>query len=148
MAGGRSRRVFCRKSRCRNAAAENSKFEIRNPKEIRTFKMKGNTPDDASAVSRFPFFSPRLFRISDFGFRDSQRIWVLPNRNTIGLAAVLLGMWWAGVSQNNGAAYLLCFVLAAIAAVSTIHTWSNVNGVEITADPVRPVFAGEELKVR
>ncbi|HYR57963.1 MAG TPA: hypothetical protein VEO95_05020, partial [Chthoniobacteraceae bacterium] len=73
---------------------------------------------------------------------------MLPNRNTIGLAAVLLGMWWAGVSQNNGAAYLLCFVLAAVAAVSTIHTWSNVKGVEITADPVRPVFAGEELKVR
>ncbi len=75
------------------------------------------------------------------------RTWVLPNRNAIGLVAVLAGMWYAGVTQTNGAAYLLCFVLGAVAAVSTVHAWANLKGVTIEADPIRPVFAGEEIAV-
>ena len=77
----------------------------------------------------------------------SPRVWVLPNRNTIGLAAVLLAMWYAGASQTNGAAYLLAFVLAGVAAVSIVHTWANLRGVTITAETIAPVFAGEELSV-
>jgi uncharacterized protein (DUF58 family) len=73
--------------------------------------------------------------------------WVRPNRNALGLFAVLLGMWYAGITQNNGAAYLLCFVLTAVGLISIIHAWSNLEGVVIDADPVRPVFAGEELIV-
>lgn len=77
----------------------------------------------------------------------SPRVWVLPNRNTVGLVAVLIGMWYAGASQTNGAAYLLAFVLAGVAAVSVVHTWANLRGVAISAEPVPPVFAGEELLV-
>ena len=74
-------------------------------------------------------------------------VWVLPNRNTIGLAAVLIAMWYAGASQTNGAAYLLAFVLASVAAVSIVHTWANLRGITFTAEPIAPVFAGEELIV-
>ena len=77
----------------------------------------------------------------------SPRVWVLPNRNAIGLAAVLLAMWYAGASQTNGAAYLLGFVLAGVAAVSAIHTWANLRGVTFSAEPIAPVFAGGELLV-
>jgi uncharacterized protein (DUF58 family) len=72
-------------------------------------------------------------------------IWLRPNRNTIGLGAVLLAMWYAGASQSNGAAYLLCFMLAGIAIVSIVHAWANLRGVVLEVDPIRPVFAGEEL---
>jgi uncharacterized protein (DUF58 family) len=75
------------------------------------------------------------------------RIWVLPNRQTTGLAAVLVAMWYAGASQNNGAAYLLCFVLCGVAIVSTVHTWANLRGVAISAEPITPVFAGDEIIV-
>ncbi|MGB8169074.1 MAG: hypothetical protein WCF18_16375, partial [Chthoniobacteraceae bacterium] len=75
------------------------------------------------------------------------RTWVLPNRNALGLVAVLAGMWYAGVTQTNGAAYLLCFVVASVAAVSTVHAWANLKGVAIEADAIRPVFAGEEMAV-
>ena len=74
------------------------------------------------------------------------KVW--PNRNAVGLGAVLLAMAYAGASQSNGAAYLLCFVLAAVAAVSAIHGWANVRGVALSSDPIAPVFAGELLKVR
>lgn len=76
------------------------------------------------------------------------RTWVRTNRNTLGLAAVLLAMWYAGASQSNGAAYLLCFVLAGVALVSTLHAWANLRGITLEADPIRPVFAGEERLVR
>ena len=72
---------------------------------------------------------------------------VLPNRNTIGLAALILAMWYAGVSQSNAAAYLLGFVVIGIAAVSVLHAWANVRGVTLDAEPIKPAFAGDQLCV-
>jgi protein-glutamine gamma-glutamyltransferase len=70
---------------------------------------------------------------------------VAPNRNTVGLGAVLLAMLYAGMGQNNGSAYLLCFLVASLAAVSMLHAWANLRGVAVEAGPLRAVFAGEEL---
>lgn len=56
-------------------------------------------------------------------------------------------MWYAGASQGNGAAYLLCFVLAALVAVSTVHAWANLRGVRIAVEPMAPAFAGDDLAV-
>ncbi len=74
-------------------------------------------------------------------------MWVLPNGRTLGLAAVVVAMWYAGASQGNGAAYLLCFVLIALALVSTVHAWTNLRGVIVEVDSIPSVFAGEELTV-
>lgn len=73
---------------------------------------------------------------------------LLPNRNTIGLVALLVAMWYAGASQNNAAAYLLGFVLASVAAVSAVHAWANLRGVTLSAETIAPVFAGEDLCLR
>src|SRR5437762_1868549 len=54
-------------------------------------------------------------------------------------------MWYAGASQGNGAAYLLCFFLAALALVSVVHGWTNLRGIAVEADTIASVFAGEEL---
>jgi len=56
-------------------------------------------------------------------------------------------MWYAGASQGNGAAYLLCFVLAGLALVSVVHAWTNLRGITIRAESIPPVFAGEDLAV-
>ena len=79
------------------------------------------------------------------GPKDAGRTVILPNRNTGALLAVVLAMWYAGASQNNGAAYLLCFTLASVAAVSAVHAWANLRGLSVRARPVRPVFAGERV---
>ena len=73
---------------------------------------------------------------------------VVPNRNTVGLLALLVAMWYAGASQNNGAAFLLCFVLASVALVSTLHTRGNLRGLRISCGPIAPVFAGESQRLR
>ena len=72
---------------------------------------------------------------------------VLPNRSSLGLASVLLAMWYAGASQNNGAAYLLCFVIASHGFLSLPHTWANLRGITRRAGPIRPVFAGDQLVI-
>ena len=75
------------------------------------------------------------------------RVRVVPNRNTVGLIALLVAMWYAGASQNNGAAYLLCFVLTGVALVSILHTRANLRGLRISCGPIAPVFAGESQRV-
>lgn len=75
-------------------------------------------------------------------------LWVAPNRNSVGLLALLAAMAYAGASQTNAAAYLLGFTLASLAIVSVAHTWANLRGVQLSVEPVRPVFAGENLCVR
>lgn len=75
------------------------------------------------------------------------RTLVLPGRNTIGLIAVLVAMWYAGVAQSNGAAHLLCFLLAALAAVSTIHAWSNLRAARVRVGKIAPTFVGERVLI-
>ena len=71
-----------------------------------------------------------------------------PNRNTVGLIALLVAIVYAGASQSNAAAYLLAFVLAAIALVSMVHSWANVRGISVSVDPIQPAFAGDTMSVR
>jgi uncharacterized protein (DUF58 family) len=72
---------------------------------------------------------------------------LLPNRNTLGLVAVLAAMWYAGMAQTNGAAHLLGFLLAALAAVSAAHAWTNLRGVRVRVGRIAPVFLGERVSV-
>ena len=76
------------------------------------------------------------------------RVRVVPNRNTFGLLALLVAMWYAGASQNNGAAYLLCFVVAGVVLVSILHTRANLRGLRVSIAPIAPVFAGEKQRAR
>ncbi|MEI9893077.1 MAG: DUF58 domain-containing protein [Chthoniobacter sp.] len=75
------------------------------------------------------------------------RVWVWPNGRTLGLTAVLAAMCYAGASQSNGAAYLLCFLLTSLAIVSVVHAWVNLHGLAISVDAIPPVFAGDEVVV-
>lgn len=82
---------------------------------------------------------------SSFVTRHSS--FIVPSRNSLGLVAVLVAMWYAGVAQSNGAAHLLGFLLAALAAVSAVHAWMNLRGLRVRAGKIAPVFAGERLTV-
>lgn len=76
------------------------------------------------------------------------RVRVVPNRNTFGLCALIVAMWYAGASQNNGAAYLLCFVVTGVAIVSILHTRANLRGLRVLCGPIAPAFEGEIQRVK
>ena len=77
----------------------------------------------------------------------SGRVKSSPNRNTVGLIALLIAMWYAGASQNNGAAYLFGFVLTGVALVSMLHASANLRGLQISSGVIEPVFAGESQRI-
>ena len=55
------------------------------------------------------------------------------------LAAILIG----AVNYNNNLAFLLSFLLGGMAAVSVLHGFRNIHGLQIQSITGKPVFAGE-----
>jgi uncharacterized protein (DUF58 family) len=80
--------------------------------------------------------------------RFRQRIFpVCPTKTMAGLLFVLFAMWYAAASQNNTAAYLLLFALAAVFLVSVPHTMLNLRGLRVTTESMKPTFAGQEVSL-
>ncbi len=73
---------------------------------------------------------------------DRRRIYILPTRQGLAFAAVLLLMLSGAVNYNNALAYLLTFLLTSMALVSLLHTYRNLAGLRVSARPAEPVFAG------
>ncbi len=75
------------------------------------------------------------------------RIYILPTRTWTVLVAILAAMWYAAISQNNSAAYLLMFFTGSLVMVSAIHAHYALAGLELRVGRVAPVFAGETARV-
>jgi protein-glutamine gamma-glutamyltransferase len=64
------------------------------------------------------------------------------NLHTISLSGIVLAMGYAGAVQNNGAAYLLCFITAVLAAMSWLRARENLRGLVVTAGRMASAQAG------
>jgi len=63
----------------------------------------------------------------------SPRVRVRWTLHTLSLVSTVLAMGYAGAVQNNGAAYLLCFLAATVGAMSWLQARANLRGLEIRA---------------
>lgn len=72
-----------------------------------------------------------------------QRVYILPTRQGVIFAFLLLTMLLGAINYNNSMAYLLTFLLASLLLVCMLHTYRNLAGLLISTEPARPVFAGE-----
>lgn len=79
------------------------------------------------------------------GIVTTKRVSTRPTRNTAAFAAFMLALWYAAVSQGNGAAYALFFFIVALALVSWVHAKRNLRGIRVRAGRIEPVFVGGEL---
>jgi uncharacterized protein (DUF58 family) len=70
---------------------------------------------------------------------------VYPTKIFAGLLFVLTVMWYASATQNNAANYLLLFCTLAVVVVSIPQTLLNLTGLKVTAESVKPTFAGQEV---
>lgn len=70
-----------------------------------------------------------------------------PTKGSIGLLFLFGAMWYAAASQNNAATYLLLFVLSGVVLISIPHTLFNLSGLSLSAESIRPSFAGQELSL-
>jgi len=68
-------------------------------------------------------------------------------RNTLGFASLLFALWYAALSQGNGAAYALFFFIVALALVSWLHAKRNLRGLSLRAGRIEAAFVGGEVQV-
>lgn len=72
---------------------------------------------------------------------------VMPTRNAGGYAFILAVMWYVGMGQGNGSAYILFFLFFSVLAVSVPKTFLNMAGMKVTAESAKPAFAGQEISL-
>lgn len=72
-----------------------------------------------------------------------RRIFILPTRQGLALAGVLLLMLLGDINYNLSLGYILTFLLATMAISSMLHTFRNLAYLEIRAGRPNPVFQGD-----
>ncbi|MDD2720230.1 MAG: DUF58 domain-containing protein [Gallionella sp.] len=72
-----------------------------------------------------------------------RRIFILPTRQGLALAALLLLMLLGSINYALSLGYVLTFLLAMMAVMSMLHAFRNLAHLEIRAGRAEPVFCGE-----
>ncbi len=111
-------------------------------------------PNLASSRFKLPRLSQDLQRRLLRGVRTQQghavlryrRVYILPTRNGLMFAGLLAVLWVGAINYNNSLAFILAFLLGAVAMVSILHTFRNLIGLKVSAATPEPVFAGDEAR--
>ena len=72
-----------------------------------------------------------------------RRVYILPTRQGLMFAAVLLVMLTGSINYALGLGFVLTFLLFALAMNAMIHTFRNLANLRVTGGRARPVFAGD-----
>lgn len=75
-----------------------------------------------------------------------RRVYILPTRQGIFFAAVLLIMLTGSINYALGLGFVLTFLLFALAMNAMIHTFRNLASLRVTAGRAPPVFAGSHAR--
>jgi uncharacterized protein (DUF58 family) len=74
------------------------------------------------------------------------RIFILPTRSAVVLAATVLLLWVGAVNYNLNLGFLLTYLLLAVGLLSLLYTYRNLAGLEVRVGQIEPVFAGDEAE--
>ncbi len=74
---------------------------------------------------------------------NQRRIYIVPSRQGLGFAGVLVLMLLGDINYGLSLGYALTFLLAAASGMSMLHTFRNMARIEIRAGRNLPVFAGD-----
>ncbi len=77
---------------------------------------------------------------------NQRRIYILPTKQGIAFAGVLVLMLLGDINYNLSLGYVLTFLLATTAGMSMLYAFRNMAQLEIHAGHVEPVFAGEHAR--
>ncbi len=76
-----------------------------------------------------------------------RNIYILPTREGLFFALVLLLMLIGSINYSNSLGFLLTFLLGSLAVVTILHTYRTLYRLEITMADIKPVFCGQELQI-
>ena len=77
---------------------------------------------------------------------SQRRIYILPTRQGLLFAGVLLVMLTGSINYALGLGFVLTFLLFALAMNGMIHTFRNLANLRVTAGRAEPVFAGDTAR--
>lgn len=77
---------------------------------------------------------------------NQRRIYILPTRQGLGFAFVLVLMLLGNINYNLSLGYVLTFLLATTGGISILYAFRNMAQLEIHAGYVEPVFAGDQAR--
>lgn len=72
-----------------------------------------------------------------------RRVFILPTRQGLVFALVLLVMLAGSINYSLGLGFVLTFLLGALAVNGMIHTFRNIANLRITGGRAHPVYAGD-----
>ena len=75
-----------------------------------------------------------------------RRIFILPTRQGVILACMLILMLLGDINYNLSLGYILTFLLATMAILSMLHTFRNLAYLEIRAGRAKPAYCGESAR--
>lgn len=76
-----------------------------------------------------------------------RRVFILPTRQGLLFAAILLLMLIGSINYDASLGYALTFLLTALSVVAMLHTYRNLLRLRVDIGPAEPVFCGETLRV-
>jgi transglutaminase-like putative cysteine protease/uncharacterized protein (DUF58 family) len=79
--------------------------------------------------------------------RKPKMIRVRWNLHTVSLTGVVLAMGYAGAVQDNGVAYLMCFVTFVLALMSWLRARENLRGIEVSMGRLAEGKAGQSTRL-
>lgn len=77
---------------------------------------------------------------------DRRRVYILPTRQGLILGMVLIAILLGAINYDNALAFALVFLLAGLSVVSILHTWHNLQGLQVEAGRCSAVFAGAQAR--
>ena len=98
----------------------------------------------AALQQRFSTWALRRQRYDSGTVTLTQRsIYILPTRQGLAFAFVLVLMLLGDINYNLSLGYVLTFLLATMGGMSMLHAFRNLAGLQVRAGHVEPVFAGD-----
>ncbi len=75
---------------------------------------------------------------------NHRRIFILPGKQGIYYAAVVVALFVGGVNYQNSLILAMCFLLASLGQLATLLTYRNLSGLSIQATHADNAFAGDK----
>lgn len=76
-----------------------------------------------------------------------RNVYILPTRQGLMFAVLLMLMLIGAINYNNNLAYLITFLFASLSVVAILHTYGNLLRLSVTTGHIEPRFLGETLSV-
>jgi len=76
-----------------------------------------------------------------------RRIFILPTRSGLLYAAALVVMLLGAINYDLALGHALTFLLAGMGMAAMVHTFRNLEGLQLSSGAVAPVFAGEAARL-